>query len=391
MVATLKMLAIMFKHPYADVVYAAPSHPLIKQILYPKVVEILEEAGIGYKINRSDATIKIEGHGSIICKTLENPDLLVGFECISCFIDEMDLLPTEKANMAFMKLSARIRQKFKPNPDGTVDKNQVFITTTPEGRKWVFQNFVKDPIKNSHLIQMSTYSNRENLPEGYIESLEDKFGDTPMLAAYLKGEFVNMEGNRVLPNYDRVLCDSDRKMEVTDKTIYISCDFNVTKQEAVVWVKDTIDNKTVFTAVDEFNKMYDTPEMISIVQEKYGTKQVMWYPDASGSSRKSVDASKSDITLLRACGTVRVKSKNPLVKDRVAANDTSFKNGNLKVNSTLCPNVVEACEFMTYDQNQRPDKNLAVEHTFDAITYLGVYEFPVFISGSATTSQVRMW
>ena len=121
-VSILKILSLMFKYPKINVAYAAPSHPLIRQILFPKVSEILEESGIGYKINKAEGTIAIEGHGMIITKTLDNPDLLVGFEVGAAFLDELDLLSYENAEKSFMKMSARIRQKF---PDGKL--NQIYI------------------------------------------------------------------------------------------------------------------------------------------------------------------------------------------------------------------------------------------------------------------------
>lgn len=390
----------MFAHPYIDICYAAPTHPLIRQILYPKVAEMLEELGVGYKINRSEGTIKINGMGTIITKTLDNPDLLVGFEVGAVFIDELDLLTYDKAEASFMKLSARIRQKFKPilptpeNPDPQQQTNQIFISTTPEGFKWIYHKFVKDPIPNSRLIRMSTYSNRQNLPDGYIESLEEKFGNSPMLEAYLNGEFVSMEGHRVLPSYNRFDCHSDRQLSQRDRIIYISCDFNVTKMEAVIYVKDYSPNSNpynyTFVAVDEINTVYDTPELIQIVKERYGDKEVIWFPDASSASRKTVDASKSDLSQLREVGIVKAHSKNPLIKDRVAASDVAFKKGYVKINHIKCPNTAESLEQMTYDTNGKPDKTLPCEHKFDAATYLIAYEFPVH-SSKLSTSSIRSW
>ena len=63
--------------------------------------------------------------------------------------------------------------------------------------------------------------------------------------------------------------------------------------------------------------MRDTPSMILEIQKRYDGRLIIVYPDASGNSRKTVDASKSDIGLLKDAGfRVSAPTKNPPVRDR---------------------------------------------------------------------------
>lgn len=52
-------------------------------------------------------------------------------------------------------------------------------------------------------------------------------------------------------------------------------------------------------AVDEIVNGYDTPDMIRQIQGRYPGHRINLYPDASGGGRRSVDASQSDLALLR--------------------------------------------------------------------------------------------
>jgi len=151
--AVSRLLTTKLKYPSVDVAYLAPSYGLIRDIFYPYMSEVLSEMNIGFNINKQENNIYLQGHGKIICRTMERPDMIVGWEAGDAFLDEFDLLPTQKAKTVINKISARLRQKF---PDGK--KNQRFITTTPEGFKATYQLFKKEPLNDSRLIRMSINS-----------------------------------------------------------------------------------------------------------------------------------------------------------------------------------------------------------------------------------------
>jgi hypothetical protein len=98
---------------------------------------------------------------------------------------------------------------------------------------------------------------------------------------------------------------------IEGELLMIGMDFNVTNMSAVVYVQRGAE----WHAVDELKGVYDTPNMIDIILEKYQGHSIRVYPDASGKSRKTVDASKSDISLLEGAGfSVYANKSNPLVK-----------------------------------------------------------------------------
>lgn len=169
--------------------------------------------------------------------------------------------------------------------------------------------------------------------------------------------------------------------------LYIGMDFNVGKMAAVAHVK----REGMPCAVDEIVNAYDTPDMIRRIKERYWkyeggkyrpTCQIRIYPDASGDSRRSVNASQTDIALLREAGfVVCVNSSNPPVKDRINAMNSMFCNAlgerRYKVNPDTCPSYTEALEQQPWAANGEPDKTTGHDHVNDAAGYFIVKEYPV--------------
>jgi len=108
---------------------------------------------------------------------------------------------------------------------------------------------------------------------------------------------------------------------------------------------------------------------------------VMVYPDASGKARKSVNASESDLSLLRqAKWTVCVNPSNPAVKDRVlSVNAMILRDGKrrYRVNGDHAPHLVEALEKQAYAENGEPDKSTGLDHVIDAAGYYLAYRWPI--------------
>ena len=121
--------------------------------------------------------------------------------------------------------------------------------------------------------------------------------------------------------------------------------------------------------------------MIAAFKARYEGHAIFVYPDASGQSRKSNNASQSDIALLRqARFTVSVAPANPAVKDRILSMNQMIHAGGvrrMRVNQDKCPSFVESLEKQAYDKNGEPDKASGLDHTNDAAGYFIFYKYPV--------------
>lgn len=363
--------------------YFAPTYPHIRDIFYPTIDEVAHSFGMTVDIKTGDKEVHFylgrQYRGTSICRSLERPESIVGFKIGHALVDELDVLKMEKAQTAWRKIIARMRYKVSDYPDL---RNSIDITTTPEGfrqtHKMFVEDIVADPKKanNYGIIQASTYDNEKNLPDDYIPSLIEAYPEA-LIDAYINGRFVNLTTGTVYRNYNRERHNSNETIQ-EGENLFVGMDFNVGKMAAVVYVR----RETGWHAVAELKDLFDTPDMIKVIQEKWQNEKskhrIYIYPDASGGSRKTVDASKSDIALLEQAGFfVRVNPSNPRVKDRVMAVNKKFEKNELFVNARLCPTVAKSLEQQAYDGNGEPDKRSGHDHPNDAAGYPIVYEFPI--------------
>lgn len=372
----------------------APTYDLVRLITAPRIQTKLIDHGIPHKYNKQENVIYTGSPhwGDFILRTLDNPERIVGYESYTAHVDELDTLKMEHAKDAWNKIIGRNRQR----PSG-IDQpfNQASAYTTPEGFKFAHWRWVVEAGPDYGMVQAPSYSN-PFLPPDYIQSLRDSYPG-PLVDAYIEGRFVNLTAGTVYSAYDRERCRSTEVIrragkdefnrDIPPDDLYIGQDFNVGKMASTVYVK----RPNGWNAVDELTDVFDTPAFIEILKSRYAGHKIIIYPDASGASRKTVDASKSDISLLERAGfSVRAPKKNPIVKDRILAVNNAFANGKLWVNDKTCPNTARSLEQQAYDKNGEPDKNSGDDHQNDATGYPIAYEMPIHKPVSSANIRFSM-
>ncbi len=362
--------------------YFAPTHDLVRLIAFPRISAMLTELGLSFKLNKSEKIFYIAGFGQIICRSMNEPDSIVGFEIADAVVDELDTLPQEHAKNAWNKIIARCRQSKRDKKPNTVA-----VGTTPEGFRFCYNRWVKNGGGHYILYQAPTSSN-PFLPPSYIDSLRASYPPA-LLEAYLNGQFVNLTSGAVYPDFDRVLNHSDETIKQGD-TLHIGMDFNVLKMACVVSViRDGEPH-----AVDELTGVRDTPTMAKILSERYMDHEICIYPDASGQNTSSKNASLSDHDILRQHGfKVYVDNANPSIKDRLNAVNRLILDGignrTVKINTRQCTELTNALEQQVYDKNGMPDKTSGHDHILDAFGYFLAYRYP--ISKPVTNFVVSMY
>lgn len=369
-----------YEFPSVNASYFAPTYPQIRDIFYPTIEECADDWGLSVVIKQSNKEVFVyhggEYLGMIICRSMDNPSSIVGFKIGHALVDEIDTLPTDKARDAWRKIIARMRYKVAGL------RNGIDVTTTPEGFKFTYEQFVKEANSSPEkaklygLIQASTYDNEANLPPDYIESLRQSY-PPQLIEAYLNGQFVNLTSGAVYPDFDRQLNHTNEVIRQGD-TLHIGMDFNVLKMACVVFVV----RNGLPMAVDELVGVRDTPTMCQIIKERYSHHQIIIYPDASGHNTSSKSASMSDHSILHEYGfKVYVNNTNPSIKDRVMAVNRLICNTDgqrkLLVNTINCPTIAECLEQQVYDKNGMPDKASGHDHVNDALGYFLAYLYPI--------------
>ena len=381
-VGCLDLLNFFGKHPGTRQGYFGPSYPAIRDIFYPTFEEAAYSLGFTVDIKESNKEIHVyrngKYYGTVICRSMDKPQSIIGFKISRALVDELDVLDAEKAKKAWDKIIARMRLVI----DGV--QNSIGVTTTPEGFRFVYSHFSDSPTKSYSMVQASTYENEKYLPPDYIDSLKETYS-SELIDAYLDGKFVNLTSGTVYCNYDPVLNDSLRIWDGRE-ALHIGCDFNVGRMCSVSHVIDG----GAPVAIGEITDGYDTPDMIRLIKKRYWdevsdgvfkkTCQIYVYPDSSGKSRKSVGASETDISLMRDAGFIMMhKSKNPPIKDRVNAMNGMFNNAKserrYKINKSACPSYSKKLQQQIY-KNQEPEKD-GTEDVNDAGGYFIAYKYPI--------------
>jgi hypothetical protein len=368
--------------PKVNAGYFAPTYAQIRDIFYPTIEEVAHDWGLNCDIHESNKEVHLYSGAiyrtTVLCRSMEHPGDIVGFKIGKALIDELDVMKTDKAALAWRKIIARMRYKL----DGL--SNGVDVTTTPEGFKFVYQQFVKAVRERPELqalyglIQASTYENAKNLPDDYIPALRASY-PPQLIDAYIRGQFTNLATGNVYPNFDRTLNRTPETIR-EGEALHIGMDFNVQNMTAAI----SVIREGLPRTLAELTKVRDTPEMARMLRERYRDKghAVVIYPDASGKNTSSKNASESDLSILRQAGfTIVVDEANPAVRDRVNAVNALILNDQgerrWKINTDACPATTEAFEQQAYDRNGEPDKTTGHDHPPDAVGYFLVKRWPI--------------
>ena len=362
----VKVITKLLQDPNVPVAYYLPTYGLIEDMLVPKFSKLFESIGIPYKYKQSDSKMSTP-YGEIWMRSMDNPDRIVSYSVGYSIVDEVDVVHPNKREDAIKRISSR--NSFKKST-----KNCIDFVSTPEGYTYMYNFFIKKANDNKKLLNLKTLNNIDNLGEGYIDGLREMYDET-QLKAYLDGEFVNLMSSNVYYNFDRGTNHSDRHIKDHD-TLYVGMDFNIGNMSAIIHVIDSIP-----IAVDEITGVLDTSTMSDIIKSKYPNNRIIIYPDSSGENR-STNTTKTDIGILKGYGfTLKYKSTNPKVDDRIKNMNRLFMNSKgvigYKVNTIKCPTYTEALERMAYDKHGHPDKTSGFDHVTDAGGYFTYYEYPL--------------
>lgn len=365
-----------------------PTYDLVRLILAPRMEEKLSDMGIRYKYNKQENIIYTSSGqcGDFVLRTLENPARIVGYQSYRAHVDEIDTLKKDQARLAWQKIIARNRQQ----PEGADPLNRVSAYTTPEGFRFVFDTWGRNPKPGYRMVQAATYTN-PFLPEDYVDSLRDSYPPA-LIAAYIEGKFTNLNSGSVYPDFCRKLNHTD-EVEREREPLLIGMDFNRLKMSGVVYVQR--DGHPV--AVAEITDGRDTPYMAELIKAQYKDKghPIQIFPDASGANSSSKNASESDLSILRQAGfSIRVNSRNPAIADRVNAVNALILNGKgerrLKINTNRCPHLTDGIEQQSYDKNGMPDKSSGIDHLNDAAGYPLAFLYPIVKPAPTQTQDLRI-
>ncbi|MBI5189093.1 MAG: hypothetical protein HZA22_00265 [Nitrospirae bacterium] len=346
----------------------APTMGMLEDATLPTFLEILGRAGLKYRYRSSDSKLTLPWGSKVLFRSADNPARLKGPNLAWVGVDEGALVSKAAWEVAI----SRIR-----HPDAK--RLAAFITTTPEGFNWLYEEFVARKRRGYEVIYARTDEN-VHLPAEYVRDLAEAYD--PMLARqYLMGEFVNPAAGRVYQSFGRALHVRDDIAFDPALPVILAVDFNVNPLHAAL-LQTKAD--TVFVVDEIVLPSSNTYELCLEVRSRIGERHVTAYPDPTGRARKTAGTSEapSDFAILMSHGfEVRARNGSPAIKDRVNAVNRKLSGpggiAGLYV-SSRCRETVRSFEQTCYKPGSTVvDKYAGVEHITDAIGYFIEYEYPV--------------
>lgn len=156
----------------------APTYPMLRDTVQRTFFEILPPSWI-LKWNKNHNHLTLKNRAEVLFRPTFNYEMLRGPNIASVYVDEAALVPYE----AWRVIKGRLRQRgFTP---------QAWLTSTPRGKNWLYQEFYKKATVKHVLVKWSGRENEKNLPPSFYDDLgyEGNFA-----AQEIEGDFVAFEG-----------------------------------------------------------------------------------------------------------------------------------------------------------------------------------------------------
>lgn len=357
------------KNPGFTGLMAEPTYPMIRDVLLPDLEDYLKKSGIRYKFRRAEMSMTTR-YGKILLRSAENWRRWASMNLAWGGIDEIALLSSKDP---WMMLLSRLRRGITL---------AAHATTTPEGFNFVYDLWADDPGKGYELIRADTRDN-PFLPDEFIESLLQNY-DERLILQYMRGEFVNINAGVIYHAFHEAnnACDTNIK---PDREILVGMDFNVDPMTCVLAQEQDAGNE-VHICEEIVEKNSETEKLCKKLRDLYPQAQFMVYPDATGSSRRTVG--RTDIAIIKKVlgdQLIRVThpSKNPRVRDRFNSFNAMLCSADgkirLKINKRKCPELVKDLRMIThpYDEYKKSKANKDRTHVSDGAGYLIHRRYPV--------------
>lgn len=348
---------------------AEPVYPMVKDVLQPTWESVISAAGYSYDYSASDLRYRVKwngGHCDILLRSAENCRRWAGLNLAFGGIDEGDLL---KDDYAWRMLLSRLR-------DGNT--LSAFLTTTPEGYRWVWKHWVDEPKTGYEQIKASSYDNK-HLPTDFLEALEENY-DEQLIKAYLHGEFVNLQQGQTYYAFDRNKNVGSIQYD-RNRPIRIGMDFNVDPITCVLAQEYSESPKV--RVFDEISIRHTggqelmTQQLCNEIIRRYPkSKNITVFPDPSG-KQKRTSAFDTDHDIIRQNGfNLIARNSAPNVIDRV--NSVNYKMKDILIDKG-CKGLIRDLEQVVNKEGTREiDKsNKELTHFSDGFGYYIEYEHPI--------------
>ena len=363
--ACIELLKAALERPGETYFYCAPTYRMAKDIAWKTLKKIIPNSLVRSK-NETELRMELINDSTIELKGTENASALRGRSLSGVVLDEAAFM---EAEVWFEVLRPALADKqgwalFISTPEGTaswfydlwcyVDED-----TTGDWKRWCF-----------------TTIQGGNVPPEEVEAARAQL-DPRTFRQEFEASFENLSGLVAISFNDANIDKEVRDLPILP--LLLGVDFNVDPMSGICAVKKG-DELWVFDEIIMTGGA-TTWDFAEEVINRYGVeRRIVACPDPTGGARKTAGVGATDHSILRKSGFNVSTPRSPWkIRDKVTAVNTALLDASgarrCKIHPR-CRELIKALRTLTYaPRTSLPNKNLGVDHAFDAFGYLCLQTF----------------
>jgi hypothetical protein len=378
--ACIELLRGAIERPGETFFYCAPTYRMAKDISWKVLKRLVPTSWIKTK-NETDLKLELVNGSMIELKGTENAMALRGRSLSGVVLDEA----------AFMDQTVW-SEVIRP---ALADKQGwgLFISTPDGTASWFYELWQYAATGDSNWKRWSfTTIEGGNVPPEEVEAARAQL-DARTFRQEFEASFENLSGLVAVSFSDANIDSEIRDLPILP--LILGVDFNVDPMTGICAVKKG-EELWVFDEIIMTGGA-TTWDFAEEVHRRYGVeRRTIACPDPTGGARKTQGVGVTDHTILRKSGFSVSTPKAPWkVRDKITAVNTALLDATgtrrCKIHPR-CRELIKSFRTLTYTPGTGlPNKNLGVDHAFDAFGYLCLQQFNLAKAGLMGKTSYRLY
>jgi len=338
---------------------------MAKDIAWKALKKLVPKVWIESK-NETDLRLELINGSSIELKGTENAMALRGRSLAGVVLDEAAFMDSE---VWFEVIRPALADK----------QGWALFISTPDGTaSWFYDLWCYVESDPTEEWQRWCYTTIEggNVPKEEVEAARAQL-DSRTFRQEFEASFENLSGLVAISFGDENISKESKDISVAP--LLLGVDFNVDPMSGICAVRDG----EILYVFDEIIMTggATTWDFAEEVTRRYGVdRRIIACPDPTGGARKTAGIGATDHSILRRSGFNVSSPRSPWkIRDKITAVNTALLDAagdRRTVIHPRCKELIKSLRTLTYTPNTGlPNKNLGVDHAFDAFGYLCLQQF----------------
>ena len=377
----IELFTKALERPGETFFYCAPTYRMAKDIAWKTLKKIVPKEYIRTK-NETDLRLDLINDSTIELKGTENAMALRGRSLSGVVLDEAAFMDAE---VWFEVIRPALADK----------EGWALFISTPDGTaSWFYDLwcFVEEDTSNLWKRWSFTTIEGGNVSPTEVEAARAQL-DQRTFRQEFEASFENLTGLVAISFSDDNI--STAAKDISIQPLLLGVDFNVDPMSGIVAVKHD-QNLYVFDEI-MLTGGATTWDFAEEVTRRYGVdRRIIACPDPTGGARKTSGVGVTDHAILRRSGFNVQSPRSPWkIRDKITAVNTGLldASGTRRVLiHPRCKELIKALRTLTYAPGTGlPNKNLGVDHAFDAFGYLCLQQFNLAKPETLGTTSYRLY